>query len=78
MPTVDTEKREKISIEELVSLPIKWLAIPGRSSNNIAYISNETGNMEIHLLNLDTKEFSQLSNGEYPKTAVGFHKWAPD
>jgi len=72
------EKKKKIEIEELVALPMEFLATPGRSSRNIAFLSNKTGNLEIHLVNLDTMEFSQLTNGEYPKTTVGFHKWAPD
>jgi len=73
-----SSKKKKIEIEELVALPMQWLATPGRSSGNIAFLSNKTGNMEIHLVDLDTMEFSQLSNGEYPKTTLGLHKWAPD
>jgi len=71
-------KKKKISIEELVTLPLHFFATPGRFSGKIAFVSNKTKRTELHMLDLNSMEFSQLTNGEYPQTPLGFHKWAPD
>ena len=72
------EKNGKISLEELVSLSIQMAGTPGRFSRQIAYVSNKTGRSELFLLNLETMEFSQLTDGDYPASPVDYHKWAPD
>jgi dipeptidyl aminopeptidase/acylaminoacyl peptidase len=76
MSPKETEKR--ISIEELVALPLHFYATPGRTSGKVAFVSNKTERTELHMLDLESMEFSQLTNGEYPQTPLGFHKWAPD
>ncbi|MHA1863030.1 MAG: prolyl oligopeptidase family serine peptidase [Candidatus Thorarchaeota archaeon] len=78
MASKKRKKKEKISLEELVALSHQFWGTPGRSSNKIAFVSNKTGKLEIHLLDFDTMQFSQLTNGEYPVSPGGFHKWAPD
>ncbi|MHA2302198.1 MAG: S9 family peptidase [Candidatus Thorarchaeota archaeon] len=71
-------KDKGISIEELIALPVQFFGSPGRSSRKVAFVSNKTGRIELHLLDLETRKFSQLTHGEYPLTPVGWHKWAPD
>jgi len=70
--------QEGISLEELISLPVQFIGNPGRTSRRICFASNKTGRMELHLLDFEKQEFSQLSNGEYPISPLGWHKWAPD
>jgi len=74
----ERKKKEDISLEDLIALPVQFMGNPGRTSRRICFASNKTGRMELHLLDLETQEFSQLSNGEYPISPVGWHKWAPD
>jgi dipeptidyl aminopeptidase/acylaminoacyl peptidase len=71
-------KRKKLDLEELIALPIHFWGALGRSTDKIVYISNKTGPPELHMLDLDTTEFSQLTDGNFPKTPGGYHKWAPD
>ncbi|NHJ15087.1 MAG: S9 family peptidase [Candidatus Thorarchaeota archaeon] len=71
-------ENEEILLEELIALPLQFWGLLGRSSNRIAFVSNKTGRLELHLLDLDKREFSQLTHGEYPVSPTGLHKWAPD
>ena len=70
--------KKKISMEELVALPKQMMGVPGRSSNRMAFVSNKTGRAELHLLDFETMEISQLTNGEFPASPRAFHTWAPD
>lgn len=73
------EESKRISIEDLIALPVQFLGTPGRSSEKIAFVSNRTGKIELHLLDYKTGEFSQLTHGDaYPISPIGLHKWAPD
>ena len=71
-------ENSELTLEELIALPEQLMATPGRASGKIAFLSNKTGRMELHLLDLETREFSQLTHGEYPLNPLGYHKWAPD
>ncbi|MHA2323351.1 MAG: TolB family protein, partial [Candidatus Thorarchaeota archaeon] len=73
-----TSKEKKIDLEELIALPTHFWGALGRSTNKVAYISNKTGSPELHMVDLEKMEFSQLTDGNFPKTPGGFHKWAPD
>ncbi len=75
---ITKSESSELTLEELIALPVQLGAIPGRASNKIAFLSNKTGRMELHLLDLKTREFSQLSHGEYPLNPLDYHKWAPD
>ena len=71
-------KDKKLDLEELIGLPMHFWGALGRSSDKIVYISNKTGSPELHMLDLETMEFSQLTDGNFPKSPGGYHKWAPD
>lgn len=73
-----TPREKEISLEELMALPIQFLGSPARSSDKIAFVSNKSGRTELHLLDLQTRRFTQLTHGEYPLNPLGWHKWAPD
>ncbi len=78
MTSNKNKENDGISLEELIALPVQFFGNPGRFSKKIAFVSNKTGRIELHLVDYETGEFSQLTNGEYPISPVGWHKWAPD
>ncbi len=69
---------KKLDLEELMALPDHFWGALGRSTDKIVYVSNKTGSPELHMLDLTTMKFSQLTDGNFPKSPIGFHKWAPD
>ena len=71
-------KKKKLELEELLALPTSFWGALGKVSDKIVYISNTTGTPELHMLDLDTMKFSQLTDGNFPKSPRGYHKWAPD
>ena len=66
-------------MEELIALPVHYFGNPGKASKKIAFVSNRTGKIELHLVDYESGEFTQLTHGDaYPLSPVGWHKWAPD
>ncbi|MFW9806861.1 MAG: S9 family peptidase [Candidatus Thorarchaeota archaeon] len=73
-----SSKKKKLELEELLALPTSFWGAFGKVSDKIVYISNKTGTPELHMLDLDTMKSFQLTDGNFPKSPRGYHKWAPD
>ncbi|MFW9786050.1 MAG: prolyl oligopeptidase family serine peptidase [Candidatus Thorarchaeota archaeon] len=73
-----SKKKKELVLEELLALPLQFWAASGRSTNRIAYVSNKTGRSELYLFDLDSREITQLTDGEFPASPVGYHVWTPD
>ena len=69
-------RKGRLSLKELASLPIQGRVTPSPDGQQAAFISNKTGNIELYLLDLETREIRQLSHGELPKSYEGYPKWS--
>ncbi|MFW9794839.1 MAG: alpha/beta fold hydrolase [Candidatus Thorarchaeota archaeon] len=72
------KKTGKLSLERLVSLPVQKMARSSPDGKKIAFVSNTSGQDEIHVIDLETKEIIQLTKGEYSASSVYWYNWTAD
>lgn len=72
------QTKKKIEIEELFTLPRQYAGVPSPDGRQIAFLSTETGRVELFLYDLASAEVHQLTEGELPETPRAFHQWTFD
>ncbi|MGY5873602.1 MAG: hypothetical protein RTV72_15240, partial [Candidatus Thorarchaeota archaeon] len=73
------EKRTSLlSLEKLVALPFQTLATPSPDGQRIAFVSNMSGQRELHVIDINTREIVQLTKGEYRTTSMYKFNWTAD
>jgi dipeptidyl aminopeptidase/acylaminoacyl peptidase len=58
----------RFTLEELLRLPSFYLPIPSYDGTQVAYFSDETGRIELWVLEVATGERRQVSHGEVPRS----------
>ncbi len=69
---------EKYPIEELASLPEFYHPVASPDGEKVAFYWDKTGRNELHMMDINTGEIKQLSEGEVPKNARWFIMWGSD
>ena len=72
------KKRGNFNIEELASIPTFAMATLNYAKDTLAFYWNKTGRFELYTMNLDTKEITQVSDGELPKGIRAGYLWGKD
>ena len=67
-----------IPLEELARLPTFWLPTVSWQRDKVAFYWDETGRMELHVLDLTTGEMTQVSHGEVPRAIRTGFVWSRD
>ena len=70
-----TKRKNKLSLEKLIALPLDFLAMSSPNKQLLAYYSNKSGRYEIHVYDFQTKENKQITHGECPNTPRNPMKW---
>jgi len=65
-------------IEELASLPTMAHPTPSPAGDEVALYYDVTGRNELHVLDVDSGELTQWSDGEVPRNARWFVAWGAD
>jgi dipeptidyl aminopeptidase/acylaminoacyl peptidase len=71
-------RRGQIPIEELARLPSFAFVTPSRAGDKIAFYWDKTGRFELYLLDLKTRETTQLTDGQAPKGLRAGLVWTRD
>jgi len=70
-------RQERIPLEELARLPTLYHFEVSHSGDRVAFYSDTSGRIELHVLDLRTREVTQLSHGEVPRALRSFFVWDP-
>ncbi|MFW5946109.1 MAG: S9 family peptidase [Candidatus Natronoplasma sp.] len=69
---------EEYPLEELASLPEFYHPVASPDREKVAFYWDKSGRNELHVMNLESGEIEQISDGEVPKNARWFIMWGSD
>ncbi|MEP6695105.1 MAG: prolyl oligopeptidase family serine peptidase, partial [Chloroflexota bacterium] len=72
---IATRRQPRIPLEELCRLPSFYLPSVSWKGDRVAFYWDKTGSMELHVMNLATRETRQVSHGEVPKALRAGFAW---
>ncbi len=72
---VDTRRQPRIPLEELCRLPSFFLPSLSWRGDRVAFYWDKTGRMELHVMDLATKQVRQVSHGEVPTALRAGFAW---
>lgn len=72
---VATRREPRIPLEELCRLPSFYLPVVSWRGDRVAFYWDKTGSMELHVMDLATRETRQLSHGEVPRALRAGFAW---
>lgn len=75
---VDTRRQPRIPLEELCRLPSFFLPSVSWRGDQVAFYWDKTGRMELHVMDLATKQTRQVSHGEVPTALRAGFSWSRD
>ena len=75
---VDTRRQPRIPLEELCRLPSFFLSSVSWKGDQVAFYWDKTGRMELHVMELATKQTRQISHGEVPTALRAGFAWSRD
>ncbi|HUQ42261.1 MAG TPA: S9 family peptidase [Candidatus Limnocylindrales bacterium] len=75
---VETRRQPRIQLEELCRLPSFFLPAVSWKRDRVAFYWDKTGRMELHVMDLATKEIRQISHGEVPTALRAGFAWSRD
>lgn len=61
-------KPKPLPFDELLSLPTITLPTLSKDKKKLAFYYDKTGRIELYIMDIETKEMKQISNGEVPRT----------
>src|SRR4051812_45943276 len=64
---IATRRQPRIPLEELCRLPSFYLPAVSWKGDGVAFYWDKTGQMELHVMDLATRETRQVSHGEVPR-----------
>jgi dipeptidyl aminopeptidase/acylaminoacyl peptidase len=75
---VETRRQSRIPLEELCRLPTFFLPSVSWKGDRVAFYWDKTGRMELHVMDLRTKDIRQVSHGEVPTALRAGFAWSRD
>jgi dipeptidyl aminopeptidase/acylaminoacyl peptidase len=72
---IATRRQPRIPLEELCRLPSFYLPVVSWKGDRVAFYWDKTGQMELHVMDLATRETRQLSHGEVPRALRAGFAW---
>ncbi len=73
-----TARRRQINLEELCRLPSFYFAVVSWSGDQVAFYGDQTGRMELYVMDLRSGQVRQVSHGEVPRALRTFFTWSRD
>ena len=75
---IATRRQPRIPLEELCKLPSFYLPAVSWKGDRVAFYWDKTGQMELHVMDLATKQTRQVSHGEVPTALRAGFAWSRD
>jgi dipeptidyl aminopeptidase/acylaminoacyl peptidase len=75
MAAIATRRQPRIPLEELCRLPSFYLPTVSWKGDRVAFYWDKTGSMELHVMDLATRETRQVSHGEVPRALRTGFAW---
>ena len=75
---IATRRQPRIPLEELCKLPSFFNPVVSWAGDQVAFYWDTTGRMELHILDLKTKQVRQVSHGETPRALRTGFTWTRD
>jgi dipeptidyl aminopeptidase/acylaminoacyl peptidase len=72
---IATRRQPRIPLEELCKLPSFYLPAVSWKGDRVAFYWDKTGQMELHVMDLATRETRQVSHGEVPRALRAGFAW---
>ncbi len=72
---IATRRQPRIPLEELCRLPSFYLPTVSWKGDRVAFYWDKTGQMELHVMDLATRQTRQLSHGEVPRALRAGFVW---
>ena len=72
---IATRRQPRIPLEELCKLPSFYLPSVSWKGDRVAFYWDKTGQMELHVMDLATRETRQVSHGEVPRALRAGFSW---
>src|SRR5688572_33450125 len=72
---IATRREPRIPLEELCRLPSFYLPVVSWKGDRVALYWDKTGRMELHVMDLATRETRQASHGEQPRALRAGFAW---
>jgi len=72
---IATHRQPRIPLEELCRLPSFYLPTVSWKGDRVAFYWDKTGQMELHVIDLATRETRQLSHGDVPRALRAGFVW---
>jgi len=72
---IATSRQPRIPLEELCRLPSFYLPAVSWKGDRVAFYWDKTGRMELHVMDLATRETRQVSHGEVPRALRAGFAW---
>ena len=72
---IATRRQPRIPLEELCRLPSFYLPSVSWKGDRVAFYWDKTGQMELHVMDLATRETRQVSHGEVPRALRAGFAW---
>src|SRR5207249_1554470 len=72
---IATRRQPRIPLEELCRLPSFYLPAVSWKGDRVAFYWDKTGRMELHVMDLATRETRQVSHGEVPRALRAGFAW---
>jgi dipeptidyl aminopeptidase/acylaminoacyl peptidase len=72
---IATRRQPRIPLEELCRLPSFYLPAVSWKGDRVAFYWDKTGQMELHVMDLATRETRQVSHGEVPRALRAGFAW---
>ena len=73
-----TKRKNNLSLEKMLALPFQRMAKLSPDGRKITFVSNMSGQGELHVLDIKTRMIDQVTHGEYGLAFVFDHYWSPD
>ncbi|HEY6202414.1 MAG TPA: S9 family peptidase [Candidatus Limnocylindria bacterium] len=72
---IATRRQPRIPLDELCRLPSFYLPAVSWKGDRVAFYWDKTGQMELHVMDLATRETRQISHGEVPRALRAGFAW---
>lgn len=78
MSTMGEASRNKLDLRKLAEIPTFYDAQLSNKEDKLSFYWNKTGRLEFYIMDLESKDIVQISNGEFPDDLKASYIWSND
>ena len=75
---IPPSRAKALDVDKLNSIPSVFMVAADWSKQKIAFYGNETGRLELYVMDLQTRNIEQISDGQIPKSPTAGYAWGRD